>query len=1012
MHVGLNVPTTSGWWEYQACFTPKNKPISLSTNGDYIEYSVTFTNYGLLNETFTTSGSMFWIGLYDSGGTIPLAGDLSSGGLNANSGSAFAAGNCQNWQGYVSQVVSNGAAGASAACIFTRPMQNGASTVSAHQDLVVFPSNTGSFKDPVGTQYVVTPATSVVILSNGLYTVLERITLISNSCVAVSNALVNGLSGSTSYVFSQVTTNIVGNGYLSSTFDGMSFGAMNKSAPNCLVDVDIINVKVAGAVTPYCAYPIIKQQPIAVSCPAGASAEFESIATGVGLTYQWFRHGTNLTQNGNSRLSGTSGDIPSGGVAKLIISPVTTADLELADGYYCVFTNPTSCAGDLTTNSSHVTLNVTGSSRNLIWNGAGASTWDLNNHASWTGGPLFNYGDSVTFDDSGSANYTVNLSGDYLSASNVYAASSQYYDLTGTGDYNGPGMLIYKGSAPGTAGPFEIDNANDYSGGTIVSNANADLILHNYGALGSGPVILNCASGGTAIMEITPVANAGIGIQGDIKVLHDFEVIFYAAGAYGGSFLGDLSGTSGSTLTIMDSVGTGSTNVMVRLYGDNTVYNGNLKLNDTRVTWACYNTDSNQVYNGVISGSGDLKQRDNGNTILNGVNTFTGGTTPTTGAIGFGNDACLGGGPLNIAPIAPNLAGAGQVFASAAARTIANTVQYPSGSNNLTLTIGGTNALTFTCSTITLGGVDGAGFGYTTNALGVPNSGSGFPTNRIFNVTNTALTTISGVIQDGTPAGYGLIKTGNGTLALTGVETYPGATIATNCAGVRSGALWINGSLSASSVVTVQSNGVIGGSGTINGPVTVSTNGWIAPGAGTVGGTLTINNSLTFNGGSVMIRVLRPSTSDSLSVSGGIVNNFAVNPTTLGALPTVIVVTNTGAALQVGDSFTVFNTAVTGGNNIVVTGGGVTWTPHLTSTPATITVAGTGACIIANNVIQQTNYMSWPAGYTGMILQSNMVGLIYSPTNWHNLPNTQYTNTYTAIPNQSRTNVFYRLISQ
>jgi autotransporter-associated beta strand protein len=73
---------------------------------------------------------------------------------------------------------------------------------------------------------------------------------------------------------------------------------------------------------------------------------------------------------------------------------------------------------------------------------------------------------------------------------------------------------------------------------------------------------------------------------------------------------------------------------------------------------------------------------------------------------------------------------------------------------------------------------------------------------------------------------FGIAKAGAGTLILSGVNTYSGAT------DVSSGKLLVNGSTSASSTVTVSGTGsILGGTGTIGGSVTVNGGNTLAPGA-------------------------------------------------------------------------------------------------------------------------------------------------------------------------------------
>ena len=243
----------------------------------------------------------------------------------------------------------------------------------------------------------------------------------------------------------------------------------------------------------------------------------------------------------------------------------------------------------------------------------------------------------------------------------------------------------------------------------------------------------------------------------------------------------------------------------------------------------------------------------NNTTYLNGANTYSGGTTPAAGAIGLGIDsvgAPVTSGPIGTGPLllindsTTSLTGSGTIFAHNGARTIANPIQCPTGSNNLTLIIGGTNNLTLS-GAFSLQGNDGGGAG----------------TNRIIQA--DAFTTLSGVISDG-GLGVGLTKTGTNVLVLSNTETYTGPTT------VSAGTLRVNGSLAAGSAVTVATNGNLGGTGTIGGSVTVNAGGAIAPGASI--GTLTINGNVAVSG-DLKIEVNRAgSASDRVNVGGTLSN--------------------------------------------------------------------------------------------------------------------------------------------
>ncbi|MEO6842386.1 MAG: autotransporter domain-containing protein [Bradyrhizobium sp.] len=136
---------------------------------------------------------------------------------------------------------------------------------------------------------------------------------------------------------------------------------------------------------------------------------------------------------------------------------------------------------------------------------------------------------------------------------------------------------------------------------------------------------------------------------------------------------------------------------------------------------------------------------------------------------------------------------------------------------------------------------------------------------------NNQNTTVSGVIGDcgaggiacgnGGATGGSLVKVGSGTLTLTGVNTYTGATT------INGGALEVDGSI-ASSTVTVNSGGTLSGSGTIGDPL-INAGGTLAPGSvANPYGTLTINGPLTFAAGSFYNVNISPAANSATSVIG------------------------------------------------------------------------------------------------------------------------------------------------
>ena len=154
-------------------------------------------------------------------------------------------------------------------------------------------------------------------------------------------------------------------------------------------------------------------------------------------------------------------------------------------------------------------------------------------------------------------------------------------------------------------------------------------------------------------------------------------------------------------------------------------------------------------------------------------------------------------------------------------------------------------------------------------------------------VTGSFDTTITGAIIDpGIPPTFStLLKTGTGTLTLTGQSTYPGNTI------VNGGRLLVNGSI-ASLNTFVNAGGTLGGFGLVGGNVINAGN--VAPGASV--GTLTIRGNYTqTKDGTLTIEIDSKKNHDVLAVGGQANLDGTLRIQKLGKAP----------RLKVGDTFKV-----------------------------------------------------------------------------------------------------------
>jgi fibronectin-binding autotransporter adhesin len=310
------------------------------------------------------------------------------------------------------------------------------------------------------------------------------------------------------------------------------------------------------------------------------------------------------------------------------------------------------------------------------------------------------------------------------------------------------------------------------------------------------------------------------------------------------TFADDLSGGGGlvklgaNTLTLAASnTYSGGTTISAGTLqlGDGTSNNGSVQGNILNQSVLVFANPWPQTYAGVISGSGSLTMTGPNTLILTASNTYSGGTTVSSGTLQLGDGSASNGYvPNNITVNS----GAVLAFANPLPQTFAGVI---SGSGSLTMTGPGTLILTagntYSGGTTINGGtlsvaadnnlgavpgsvtpgslvINGGTLGTSGSfalsasrgvALG-PAGGSGAGT---IDVANATILTYGGSIANNSGGTGGLVKADSGTLILTAANTYTGGTT------INAGTLQLgngnpgNDGTLQSSTITINANGAL-----------------------------------------------------------------------------------------------------------------------------------------------------------------------------------------------------------
>jgi fibronectin-binding autotransporter adhesin len=313
----------------------------------------------------------------------------------------------------------------------------------------------------------------------------------------------------------------------------------------------------------------------------------------------------------------------------------------------------------------------------------------------------------------GNSAATVNLSGSTLTLGGPIGDNGMGYGFTQSG-----------------AGVLALGGSSTYSGQTAVNGGTLSL---GNGASINGTSGVNLAASNTVLVfnhtdsqTFTPSVGGPGGLvqTGGMVTLANSNTYTGATAITGGTLaLGNPLALQNSTLNTSGSgtlsFGSLTAATLGGLTGPGTLALGNTA--SSAVTLSVGNDNANTTFSGTLTGPGGLSKMGAGSLWLSGSNSFAGTTNVSGGTLGVANAAALQNSTVNVA------ANTNIVFSVSAA-----SVGGLSGTGNLNL---GTAVLT----------------------VGANNASSYFPGS------------LSG--------GNGLTKAGNGTLIMTGMNTYGGPTV-------------------------------------------------------------------------------------------------------------------------------------------------------------------------------------------------------------------------------------------
>ena len=503
---------------------------------------------------------------------------------------------------------------------------------------------------------------------------------------------------------------------------------------------------------------------------------------------------------------------------------------------------------------------------NLTLNGGATYSWEMADAtgSAGAGWDQINATGLLTIGSNATSTFTIAITSSGNPSNWIYTTSNQSWDIIDYGTINGfnasyftLNTSAFQGDLDAQSSAWALTDTGSTLRLTYTYTANTPTYTGGTGnwSTGFSPAITTGGNatfaglGGTATNDIASATLSSIGgLTFDGINSYTLGANSGSAGYNSASALAIGGGvTNNSTVTQTINVATSfAANQTIAGNTGSLVFGGNVAVAANATLTVLGN--SSTTISGVVSGAGALTKNSNSTLTLSGNNTYSGGTTITTGTVLVGHDKAFGTGILRLGGTIASTDGTD--------RTISNNVGGLSGTWTYTFgqAIGGTGNLTFT----------------DTGTATFASTGS-----KTFNVLNTT-SFASSLISTGNVT---VSKIGAGTLILTGNSTYSGSTTI-NAGTLQIGNGGTSGALSASSTITnngtlafKRSNTITQGTDFAN---SISGTGNLTQaGSGTLvlGGTNTYTGATTISAGTLSL-----STATALSATSGV--NLA-NSTTL-----------------------------------------------------------------------------------------------------------------------------------